>query len=165
VLVCDELTVERGRARRWTPPAVASPTQLCVVGSKEVSWVDLLRLLHAPPGAAVFEHVAGRRARQPLRPEELGRTVSAPYLGMYRVEPSEVVSEDTEPWLWVQWALAISRTGHHITLMRGSCSDEAWTCARALPASLAPCQVTSGTMQVSDAEWMGRLELTARCER
>lgn len=150
-LVCERITVERGPERRLTLPPRPDSSSLLVWGDLEVSWSDLLAWIAPPPDLRLFIQRPGRNLL--LDPERASEPIRSPTLGMFRLQRD---ADAEEPWLWICWALAITRVGHYFSLIRGTLDDPSWARMQRLPAHLGPCTVRSGTIRVTGEEWLER---------
>ncbi len=152
-LECVTLDVERLPDKRWRPPRRARADQFLVWGRRPTSWRELLSWIAPPDGVRLFERLPGGKRTRALAPDELIPIITSPFFGVFRLQRT---AEDETPWLWLSWSLAITTVGHHVAIQRGTLADADWDRVRALPGHLGDCQVISGTVRCSGAEWVER---------
>ena len=152
-LECARVVVTRGRTRPYQRPFAAPDDSLLVFGPREVTWRQQLAWIGPPPEMKLFEQMFGGRGNRPVAATEMDAVIRSPFIAMHRLQER---AEDERPWLWIQWSLTITTTGHYVSLRRGTMSDEDWARVTRVPAHLGACTVMSGTVRCSGEEWMAR---------
>jgi hypothetical protein len=151
-LECKRIAIARGPERRYTPPAKIDPTTLLVWGPREVTWTELLKWIAPPRGVLLFEQNAKGNVR--VEAAKQRKAIEPPYIDTFRLQRN---ASDEDPWLWVEWMLTVSKTGHYFSVTRGTLDDRSWARVQRLPEHLGPCTVLSGGVQVPGKAWLEKI--------
>lgn len=143
------VSIESGPRRRYTPPPRPDRQSLLIWGPRAVTWEELWGWLAPAADAGLFRQRPS--GNTPVVADERRRPIVAPYLDTFRVQAR---ADDAEPMLFVAWHLAVTMTGHYLSVTRSLADAAMWSRALRLPAHLAPCQVRSGSVLTTGDAWL-----------